>query len=102
MELPYWACLYGVWRTSWKGTFLARSPFCSRPTSCRLIPGGSLLTVLRICSSMRVQPGYNEFRSKLEECLPLLDEPTLPTTGNHAVDAALRVLKAEREKGVRG
>jgi len=57
---------------------------------------GSSLTVLRFCS-LCLQPEYNDFRSILETLL-LLGGSTLPTTDKEAIDAALEVLRMEREK----
>ena len=74
-------------------------PFCRRPTSrCLIIDGGLLLTTLRLCSSLCLQPGYDNLRSRLEEYLLLLDGSTLPATGDRTFDAALQVLQAERGK----
>jgi hypothetical protein len=63
---------------------------------------GSSFTDLRLSCSFCLQPGYNRLRSRLEKRLPLLGSPTLPTTGDRAIDAALGVLQteAEREKVV--
>ena len=65
---------------------------------CLTISGSSLLTTLRLCSSLCLQPRYDNLRSKLEECLPLLDGSTLPATGDSASDAMLQVLRTERGK----
>ena len=57
-----------------------------------------LLTVPRVCYSLCLAPEYDGFRSKLERWLPLPDGPTLPTTGDGAIDAVLKVLHTERER----
>jgi hypothetical protein len=60
---------------------------------------GSSLTVLRLFCSLCLQPKYNNFRSRLEQFLPLLDGSMLPTTNDKMIDAALKVLqRAEVEK----
>jgi len=65
----------------------------------------SSLTVLRLCYSLHLHPGYNAFRSELEKSLPLSDALTpsttdcTSTTSDNAIDAALEVLR-ERKKVV--
>jgi hypothetical protein len=76
---------------------LARSPFLPQ------IPAvssnrGSLLTVLCLCCSFYLFPAYNRFRSELESALPFLDNQTLPTTSNKAINTALEVLQREKVK----
>ena len=68
-------------------------------TSAMSFDRGSSLTVLRLYYSLRLHPRYNGFLSKLEQSLPLLDAPTLPTIGDNVIDAALEVLR-ERKKVV--
>jgi len=58
---------------------------------------GLSLTVLHLCCSLCLYPGYNEIRSKLEKSLPLPDGLTLPTTHDEAFNAMLKVLQTERE-----
>ena len=48
--------------------------------------------------SLCLQLTYDKFRSKLEQFLPSLDKSTLPTTGDMAIDAVLKVLQTKREK----
>jgi len=48
-----------------------------------------------------LSPEYEDFRSKLKQSLLFLGGATLPTTGNHVIDAALEVLQTEREKTVK-
>ena len=59
---------------------------------------GSSLTDLHLCHSLCYQPGYDTFRSRLKQSLPPPDGPTLPTTDDEAIDAALKVLQTERER----
>ena len=59
---------------------------------------GSSLTVLHLFYSLCLQTRYDVFRSELEQCLPLLEEPTLPTTDDSRNNAVLKVLQTEREK----
>jgi hypothetical protein len=62
---------------------------------------GSSLTDLRLYCSLSLHPEYSNFRTTLKGSLKLLDQPTLSTTGNESIDAALGVLWTERktEKG---
>ena len=62
------------------------------------LDSGLLLTILWLCYSLCLQPRFNDFRWRLQQYLPLPDGPTLATTGNKAIDAALEVLKRERER----
>ena len=59
---------------------------------------GSSPTDLRLCHSLCHQPGYNTFRSQLKKSLSTLDASTSPTTGDKNIDAALEVLRTEREE----
>ena len=62
------------------------------------LDSGLLLTVLWLCCSLRLHPDFYDFRRSLQQHLPLLDGPTLTTTGDETVDAALEVLRIERER----
>ena len=62
-----------------------------------LFDRGPSLTPPHLCS-LRLCPAFNTLQSRLKQFLPLLDKPTLPTTGDKTIDAILQVLKAEREK----
>ena len=71
---------------------------------------GLLPILLRLCCSVCLHPGYNDFRGRLETSLPLPDEPMLPdelmlpdkltfhVTDDEAFNAALKVLQTGREK----
>jgi len=59
---------------------------------------GMSLTVLWLCCSLCLQPNFDDFRRRLQQCLPLLDGPTLATTNHEGIDAALQVLRIERER----
>ena len=56
---------------------------------------GSSLTDLRLCCSLPLQAKYPRFRQRLGESLKFLNEPTLQTTGDSELDAALEVLQKE-------
>ena len=69
------------------------------PPSCHMsFDRDSSLTGLGLCHSLCYRPGYDNFRSRLKQSLPLPDGPTLPTTGDMMIDAALEVLWTERER----
>jgi hypothetical protein len=57
---------------------------------------GSSLTDLRLYYSLSLHTDYSNFRAILKGSLKLLDQPTLSTTGNQSIDAALEVLQTER------
>jgi hypothetical protein len=59
----------------------------------------SSLTILRLYCSLSLRPEYKNFRTSLEKYLPHLGRPTLPTTDDKNIYAALEVLQTEREKG---
>jgi len=59
---------------------------------------GLLLTAPRFCCSLCLRPGFDNFRKRLQQCLPLLDKPTLATTDDEGIDAALEVLQIERQR----
>ena len=59
--------------------------------------GGSSLADLRLCCSLSLHTDYTNFRAILKGSLKLLDQPTLPTTGNKSIDDALQVLQTERK-----
>jgi hypothetical protein len=59
---------------------------------------GWSLTVLCLYRSFSLHPGYKAFRTSLGKCLELLDQPTLSTTGDESIDAALEVLRTERKR----
>ena len=66
------------------------------PISAMSSDTGLSLTVFHFCS-LYLQPEYTDFRSRLETLL-LIGGSTLPTTDEEAIDAALEVLRMEREK----
>jgi len=57
--------------------------------------GGSSLTALCFCCSLRLHPDYSSFRSEVEKFLRLPD--AAPTTGEREIDTALEVLQAAME-----
>ena len=67
-------------------------PIFLPPTPAMLFDRGSPLTTLHPYYSLSLWPEYEDFRSILAQHLL-----TLNTTGNVVVDAALEVLRAERE-----
>ena len=79
-----------------KGASSASPPFL--PSILAISFGrGSSLTDLRLCCSLSLHPDYSYFRTTLKRSLKLLDQPTLSTTGNKSIDAALEVLQTERK-----
>jgi hypothetical protein len=56
---------------------------------------GLSLTLLCLSCSLCLRIDYGDFRSGLEQSLPLLDGPALPTTDDKSIDAALKVLRMD-------
>ena len=57
----------------------------------------SSLTVFHLCCSLCLQPEYADFQTYLKRYLPRLNESTLRTSHDTAVDAVLEVLQTERK-----
>jgi hypothetical protein len=66
-------------------------------SAIELFDRGSLLTALCLCCSLRLQVDYDDFRSRLEQSLPLLYGPAPPVTNDEPIDAALEVLQRDED-----
>jgi hypothetical protein len=56
------------------------------------------LTTLHLYCSLPLRLRYDDFRSRLEQSLPSLDESTLPVTNDEEIDAVLKILQIEKER----